>query len=185
MTSSQQWLSAVLADFDAFLGDHAANERKASASAMSLVVHYPDRGLLVDRMIEIAREELDHFQQVYRWMKKRGLRLGPDVKDPYVNKLLKRARTDSEGRMIDRLVLGAVIEARGCERFALIAKGLEDIELGAFYHELVKSEANHRDQFLEVARAVADSRKVDEALDIWLDREAKVVEGLAIQARLH
>ena len=183
--SSQDWLNAVLDDFDAFLIDHAANERKASANALSLVVHYPDPAVLVDTLLDIAREELDHFQQVYQWMKKRGLILGKDEKDPYVNKLLKATRNDREGRLIDRLVLGAVIEARGCERFGLVAKSLEDPDLAKFYHDLAKSEAQHREDFLKVARAILDPVKVDEALDRWLDKEAEVVGSIPIRARLH
>jgi tRNA 2-(methylsulfanyl)-N6-isopentenyladenosine37 hydroxylase len=184
-TSSKEWLSAVLNDFDAFLIDHAANERKASANALSFVVHYSDRPVLVDIMLDIAREELEHFHQVYQLMKDRGLQLGRDEKDVYVNKLLKMTRNDREGRMIDRLVLGSVIEARGCERFGLIASALKDNEIGAFYHELAKSEATHREDFLKVARTVTDSEKVDAALDLWLDREAKVLEELPIASRLH
>lgn len=183
--SSPQWLEAVTNDFDSFLIDHAANERKASANALSLVVHYPDQGLLVDTLIEIAREELDHFQQVYQWMKRRNLTLGRDEKDPYVNQLLKATRNDREGRLTDRLVLGSVIEARGCERFGLIAKTIEDEDLSKFYHDLAKSEAQHREDFLKVARAVIDPVKVDEALDRWLDKEAEVLNRIPIRARLH
>src|ERR1700758_3261184 len=94
--TSPLWTEAVLRDFDAFLRDHANCERKASGSAMNMVSHYPDRSELVSAMIDLAREELLHFSQVYRHMAARGLTLGPDRKDPYVRRLAQEYRNGSE-----------------------------------------------------------------------------------------
>src|SRR5437762_3077683 len=95
--SSSAWLDTVVGDFDTFMQDHANCERKASATAMSLVMHYADHRVLVDAMISLAKEELDHFEQVYTHMSQRGVALSPDRKDPYVRALqaeLRHGRDD-------------------------------------------------------------------------------------------
>lgn len=183
--SRPEWVEAVLADFEGFLADHAANERKASANAMSMVVHYPDKIVLVDTMVEIALEEMQHFRDVYQLMRSRGLSLQADVKDLYVNRLLKKARHDRQGRLLDRLVLGCVIEARGCERFGLISKAHAEADMQAFYKDLARSESRHREQFLEVAKSLFPADEVEACLDQWLDLEAKVLEDLPVRALLH
>ena len=116
-----EWLQVVLEDFDAFLLDHAACERKASATAMHLVSHYRDRKVLVDAMVDLAREELEHFAQVYKWIVERGLMLGADTKDSYVRQMNACARKGSDVYLMDRLLIAGIIEARGCERFGLAA----------------------------------------------------------------
>jgi tRNA-(ms[2]io[6]A)-hydroxylase len=181
------WAEYVAEHLDDFLVDHAACERKASANAMHFVVRYPDRTELVDRMIEIAREELEHFHQVFRLMTERGVGLGADEKDPYVNKLLKGVRNGRETRLLDRLLLGSIIEFRGCERFAMLGRLLQSRghALGDFYVELAASESRHRTDFLEVARLYFDHDAVDARLDELLDREAAIVEDLPIRAALH
>ena len=109
--SPKGWLEASLSDFDAFLIDHAACERKASALAMSFVVKYADRPALVEPMICLAKEELAHFHEVYRLIHKRGKSLGADEKDPYVQKLMKSIRNGREDHFLDRLLVSGVIEA--------------------------------------------------------------------------
>ena len=120
--SPPEWMHTVMANFDAFLIDHAACERKASATALSFVVRYPDRPKLVEAMIDLAKEELNHFEQVTQLIHQRGLLLGSDVKDPYVNALLRQTRGASEDRLMDRLLIFGIIEGRGCERFQLVAR---------------------------------------------------------------
>src|SRR5687768_18189359 len=100
----REWLTTVFEDFDAFLLDHAACERKASATGMSLVVRYPDRTQLIEPLIEFSREELEHFHIMYRVIAKRGLVLTDDYKDPYVNALRAKVRTAGEGVLLDRLL---------------------------------------------------------------------------------
>ena len=149
--SSKQWLDAVLADFDAFLLDHAANERKASATALNFVVRYPDRQQLIAPMIALAIEELQHFEAVHRLIAQRGLRAVADEKDRYVNELLAEVRSSGEQRLLDRLVVGAVVEARGCERFGLIAEALPAGELQDFYRDIAASEQRHLGLYLALA----------------------------------
>src|ERR1700693_5462140 len=108
--TSPLWTEAVLRDFDAFLRDHANCERKASGSAMNMVSHYPDRTELVTAMIDLAREELEHFHGVYQHMASRGLALGPDLKDPYVRRLSQEYRKGSDAYFLDRLLAAGVPE---------------------------------------------------------------------------
>jgi len=183
--SSSSWLSAVLADFDSFLLDHAANERKASATALNFVVRYPDRQQLIGPMIALSIEELQHFQAVHRVIAQRGLRAGSDEKDSYVNQLLAEVRSSGEARLLDRLLVGAVVEARGCERFGLIAQALPEGELKDLYAEITSSEERHGDLYLELAAHWFDEPTIRARLDVFLDLEATVIEGLAIRPRLH
>lgn len=179
------WLDVVLADFDAFLLDHAACERKASATGMAFVVRYPDRRELLDPMIAFAREELEHFHQVYRLIAARGLTLAADQKDPYLEPLLRWVRTGRDERLLDRLVVGGVVEARGCERFGLVADGLPAGELKQFYLDLTRSEARHVGMFLRLARQLFDRELVDARLAELLAVEAEVVRTLALRPALH
>ncbi len=181
------WATYVADHLDEFLVDHAACERKASANAMHFVVRYPDREELVARSIEIAREELEHFEQVFTIMRGRGIALGGDEKDPYVNALLPCVRTGRDDRLMDRLLLGSIIEYRGCERFAMLGRELDSRgdALGAFYREIAASESKHRSDFYELALLYCDADEVGERLELMLDLEASVVRDLPIRAALH
>ena len=186
--SSKTWLEAVLSDFDTFLLDHAACERKASAMAMHLAAHYRDRRVLVDAMVELACEELDHFRQVYRLASDRGLVLAADQKDEYVNALnalSRRGGQDSAGYFLDRLLLAAIVEARGCERFGMIADALEEGRLKIFYQQITQSESRHRDLFSSLAREYFPTAEIEERGIALLDAEAQVLARLPIRAGLH
>jgi tRNA 2-(methylsulfanyl)-N6-isopentenyladenosine37 hydroxylase len=179
------WLDTVLADFDAFLIDHAACERKASATALKLVAHYRDRTRLVAALIDLAQEELDHFAEVYRRMAARGLRLGADVADPYVDRLQKEIRRGRDEYFLDQLLIAGVVEARGCERFGLVAGALEPGPLKDFYVSIATSEARHRGLFVELAREYFDAETVDQRLDQLLDAEALIVGELPLRPAVH
>jgi len=183
--SSLDWVSTVLGNFDEFLLDHAANERKASSMAMSLVAHYPDKTYLLEAMVDLALEELNHFRQVVKLVNKRNLILAADEKDPYVNQLRKHIRRGTRHYFLDRLLSAAVIEARGAERFALIARNIGDDELKVFYSTLAKSEANHHLLFIDMAEYYFDAGIVSSRLDEWLSFEMEVLGQLPIRARLH
>ena len=183
--TSPKWLDAVLADFDRFLVDHAACERKASSTAMHFVVRYPDGTPLIDPMITLAREELAHFQRVYRLMATRGLGFSSDEKDPYVNGLMAQIRSSGDGRFLDRLLVGGIVEARGAERFGMIAQALEPGDLKVFYEDIARSEARHHELFLELAEQFFDRDIISARLDTLLDAEAEIVDGLAFRPALH
>lgn len=188
-TTPFEWAEYVAQHMDAFLSDHAACERKASASAMHFVVRYPDRLELVDKMIEIAIEELEHFHQVFRLMRDRGVGLQSDEPDPYVNLLLQGCRSKGEERFLDRLLLGSIIEFRGCERFAMLSKALADHPkesyLSEYYRELAAAESQHRLDFYDCAKLYFPENEVHERLDFLLDLEAEIVDSLPIRAALH
>lgn len=185
ISTADIWTRTVVSDLDAFLLDHAACERKASAMALKLATHYPDKPELVESMIELAREELEHFQQVYGWIAKRGLQLAPDTRDPYVGALRRLARTDRRLYFLDQLVLAGVIEARGCERFGLVGEALPEGPLKDFYKHITSSEARHHGLFLRLAKIYFPVSEVDSRLQEILRDEAKIVQDLPIRAALH
>ena len=183
--TSNSWVEKVLANFDDFLLDHAANERKAAMMAMSLVAHYPDRLELMETMINLALEDLNHFRQVVRIVNQRSLTLTADEKDPYVNQLRNHYRKGSEYYLLDRLLSAAVIEARGAERFSLIGEALTDSQLNNFYTSLAKSEEKHHQLFLDQASNYFDIRTISDRLSDWLDIEKNIIKQLPIKPRLH
>lgn len=176
----------MLADFDSFLQDHADCERKASAMAMSLVYKCPDKVEIIPMLIETAVEEMEHFQQVYAIMNSRGVRLASHArKDPYVDPLLKLLRTPSQQRLMDRFLLGSIIECRGTERFRLVEEGLEDPELKRFYKVLWASEAKHGNIFVEMALTYYDEKEVYDRLAELTEAEGRICESLPHRAALH
>ncbi len=183
--TSSEWMEAVLSDFDSFLRDHASCERKASGSALNLASHYPDRRELVSTMIELAREELAHFAGVYGHMAARGLILGPDRKDPYVARLSREYRKGSEEYFLDRLLVAGILEARGCERFGLVAKALPAGGVKDFYAEIARSEVRHQDLYLRLARLYFAATAVASRLEQLLACEARIVADLPPRAALH
>lgn len=184
-TTSPEWVEAVLADFNSFLVDHAAAEKKASGMAVSMLSHYPDKPDIVKAMIDLSIEEMMHFREVVKIMTERGVQLGPDNRDAYVNALRKLSRKASDEYLMDRLLLGGVIEARGCERFGLIAQALPEGELKHFYHAIAESESRHENLFFDLAKNYFSEVKIAARLDELLDREADIVKQLPIVAALH
>jgi len=186
VASKQEWIAAVMNDFDAFLQDHADCERKASAMAMSFVAKYPDRVAIIPELIETAVEELEHFQQVYQLMEQRGVKLPASMGgDPYVQKLIKMCHSGRNERFMDRLLIASVLETRGAERFKMVADALEEKELKKFYKMLWVSEAKHGHIFVKMAMNYFDKKTVFDRLHWWIDREAEVLDNLEIRPALH
>lgn len=185
LATPESWLPTILRDLDTFLLDHAACERKASAMAMSMVAHYPDRDELVREMCDLALEELEHFRQVVHLLQERGLHLGPDGKDPYVGALLRHVRKGAGEYFLDRLLVAGVVEARGCERFGLVAEGLPPGPLKTFYEDITRAEARHHGLFVRLARVYFPDEVVDTRLDQWLETEAEIIRTLPIRVALH
>ena len=185
VNTSPAWIKTVLADFDSFLLDHASCERKASATALNFVAHYPDRQELVGVMIDLAREELEHFQLVYQKIAERGLILVPDTKDPYVGRLAREYRDGSDVYFLDRLLVAGIVEARGCERFGLVAAALPRGMLKDFYLGIARSEVRHQDLFLNLAREYFQPDVIAARLAQLLEIEARVIEELPLRAAVH
>ena len=162
------WTEAVISDLDSFLLDHASCERKASALALSLVSHYPDRRELVRTMVELAQEELEHFRQVVDLLDARGLILRRDDKDDYVRTLLAELRQGSDAYFLDRLLIAGIVEARGCERFRLLGEALPDPGLASFYLDLARAEARHHGLFVRLARLYFEPTDVEKRLTTLL-----------------
>ena len=179
------WAEGVVAEMDVFLPDHAAAEKKASSMAMTMVSHYPDRPELVMAMIDLAIEELNHYRAVVKLMSERGLCLLPDEKDPYVNGLRRAIRDGKDLYFMDRLLVAGIVEARGAERFGLVADALPAGELKNFYRAIARSEEEHRGLFIELAELYFDSAETSLRLDVLLDIEAEIVKALPLRPALH
>lgn len=179
------WATGVVNAMDVFLPDHAAAEKKASSMAMTMVSHYPDKPELVNAMVDLALEELSHFRSVVKIMHERGLVLLPDEKDPYVNALRRHLRQGSEFYLMDRLLVAGIVEARGAERFGLIAAALPEGELKRFYDVITRSELGHEDLFLQFAGRYFDSTGVQQRLEELLEVESAIVSELPIRIALH
>ena len=172
------WIDVVLGDFDAFLVDHAACERKASATALKLVAHYSDRTLL-------AQEELDHYAQVMNIILDRGLSTRADEKDPYVAALMGLIERGPEQYFLDRLLVLGIVEARGCERFGMVADALEPGPLKDFYADITRSEARHHGLFVRLAKEYFPMDRVQKRLDQLRDGEAEIVDRLPLRPAVH
>lgn len=152
---------------------------------MSFVVKYADRPKIIDPLIHFAREELEHFQQVCRILVKRGLTMDRDEPDPYVVRLHRSVRDGREDRFIDRLVVAAVIEARGTERLGLLAARIEDPELKSLYRRLTRAEDRHKDLFLTLAGHYFSEGVIQDRLDYFLDEEAAAIAAVPFRSAIH
>lgn len=184
-TTDPRWLPQALADFDAVLLDHAHCEKKAAASAMSLVAAYPDRTVLVRRCVKLAQEELRHFYQVHGLIVRRGLTLQRDGGDPYARALLALMRSGVRERLMDRLLISALIEARSCERLELLAGGLEDAAYAKFYRALAIAERGHHRLFVGLAELYAEPALVSARLAELAVCEAEILAAQPLAPRIH
>ena len=185
LPSPSDWLSCVLADFDRFLLDHAAAEKKAAGMALSMLSHYPDRPRLVTEMSELAVEEMVHFREVIKIIQGRNLQLAADEKDPYVNEIRSWIRQGTDVYFLDRLLTGAVIEARGAERIGLVADALAEGKIKNFYRSLARSETRHFELFLDLASEYFSEPLVTERWQELLSAESDCMQRLPIRAALH
>lgn len=157
------WIDAALADVASLLCDHAHCEMKAASNAMSLAVRHGDRPELVQALTALAEEELAHFRRVHAILIERGIPLGSPPVDPYASTLRRMAHELGQFRspLVDRLLIGALIEARSCERFRILSERAPEEELRRLYHELLASEAGHYRTFFDLAIAEAKRDGID------------------------
>jgi tRNA-(ms[2]io[6]A)-hydroxylase len=179
------WLRTCQDNLHALLSDHAHCERKAAASALSLVSRLPGDGALVRAMAALAREESHHLLRVHEALRSRGWDLHNDSKDDYVLGLRRFVDRGTTAQHVDELLLCALIEARSAERLQILAQGLADADLRALYGDLALSEDGHAALFVERARAYAPQRDVAQRLGAWLDHEASLVTALPVAPRVH
>ena len=182
-----EWGTAVLADPVALLIDHAFLEKKAANNALELMTRWPNDWVegWVEIMTGVARDEAAHLAQVTRLLMKRGGRLERIHKNPYANALRQLVRKGGPGEVLDRLLVSALIEARSCERFAVLAAASDDAELAAFYRALYASEMGHYKVFLRLARKVAGRAAADARWQEMLAAEARILARQEPGPRIH
>jgi tRNA 2-(methylsulfanyl)-N6-isopentenyladenosine37 hydroxylase len=188
LQTDPRWIRIAESNLEEVLTDHAYCEQKAASNAISLVVSYPYHSELVEEMLKLAKEELSHFEMVHQKILEKGFKLGFERKDPYVNDLYKFMRKghSKEIALIDRLLFGAMIEARSCERFKLLSEKLKDHELREFYRELMISEANHYTTFLAFARRYGEGiEDVNQRWQQWIDYESEIILSYGKQETIH
>jgi tRNA-(ms[2]io[6]A)-hydroxylase len=179
-----RWTAVAVDGFRATLVDHAHCEKKAAASALKLVADHPNRPELVRSLAKLAQEELSHLLAVLVEMGRLGLALGPDVGDPYAQALVKLVRGGA-GRLVDRLLVSALIEARSHERLSLLAGALPDPRLQELYARFAQSEAGHERLFVDLAVREGGEKAAHARLDALARAEAELVAGLPLLPRIH
>ncbi len=187
LPTDPRWVNIVEKNIEEILTDHAFCEQKATSTAISLIVSFPEYTELVQEMTALVKEEMSHFKMVHDIIIKRGWVLGRDRKDDYVLQLIKffpkgGSRTT---QLVHRLLYAALIEARSCERFRLLSEELQDKELAKFYKDLMVSEANHYSMFLGFARQYGNRKEVDQKWDDLLTFEAEIMKNLGKKETVH
>ena len=187
LPTDPRWINIAEMNIDDILTDHAFCEQKAASTAISLIVSFPEYSDLVREMTVLVEEEISHFKMVHDLILERGSKLGRDRKDAYVAALLKffpkgGSRTT---QLVHRLLYAALIEARSCERFRLLAENLRDKKLAKFYKKLMISEAHHYTLFLNFARRYGDREKVDAKWNALLVFEADIIRNLSNTQTIH
>ena len=183
--TSPDWAARAVASLDEVLVDHAHCEKKAASTAVSLLFRYPEQEALLASLAGLAREELLHFEKVLAALGRRGLGFRRLVPSPYAERLMAAVRPNEPARLLDTLLCLALIEARSCERLALLADALADHALGALYRGLLASEARHHATYVALAETVAESADVELRLVGLARHEAAVLAGVAPMARIH
>ena len=184
-TTHESWIKVVLNRFDDFLEDHASCEKKASGMAMSMASHYPDRPVLLTAMVDLAVEELNHYREVVRLIIARDNQPGPDSKDHYVKELNGLVRKGKEHFLLDRLLVAALIERRGAERFQLISNNVQDATIKRLYDSITNSESRHWKLFINLALEYFEESEVEERLSALAPEENRIIESLPIKPALH
>lgn len=186
LPTDPRWVNVAKKNIEEILTDHAYCEQKAASTAISLIITYPEHQNLVQEMINLAIEEMGHFKMVFQKIKDRGLTLGRERKDEYVNQIMSffEKTPDRNERLIHRLLIAALIEARSCERFKLLSEKIEDKELSEFYYNLMVSEAGHYTLFLKLAKSFG-GKEVQKNWDNLLKFEALVISKLGKKERIH
>jgi len=187
LPTDPRWVNIVEKNIEEILTDHAFCEQKATSTAISLIVSFPEYTELVQEMTALVKEEMSHFKMVHDKIIERGWALGRDRKDDYVIELIKffPKGGSRSTQLVHRLLYAALIEARSCERFRLLSENLEDKELATFYRNLMVSEANHYTMFLGFARKYGNKKEVDTKWQQLLEYESKIISNLGTTEAIH
>jgi tRNA 2-(methylsulfanyl)-N6-isopentenyladenosine37 hydroxylase len=188
LPTDPRWVNLAEISMEEILTDHAYCEQKAATQGISLIQRYPHLEELVETVSPLVTEEWGHFRLVLAELKKRNLKLGKQRKDEYVNGLMDKMQKggSAEGVLLDRLLIFAMIEARSCERFRLLANGLEDERMKKFYFMFMESEAGHYRTFLDLAKTYIAEDKVKARWKYWLQVEVDLLKSLEVRGdRMH
>ena len=190
LPTDPRWVNIVEKNIEEILTDHAWCEQKAATNAITIITNNSEHQDLVQDLLALAKEEIDHFEQVHNIIIKRGLKLGRERKDDYVNELYLYMKKNGNGSrvssLVERLLFSAMIEARSCERFKVLSDNIEDQKLAEFYRELMISEANHYTSFLNFAHELAEEGyDVKKRWEEWLEFEAKVIQSYGKSETIH
>lgn len=181
--TSERWVEVALREQETLLVDHANCEKKAAATAMNLMYRYVDRPDLLEKMSQLAREEMLHFEQVVGVMRARNVQYNHMGPARYAASLRSHIRTHEPARLVDTLIIGAFVEARSCERFAAVAPHL-DGDLQKFYVSLLRSEARHFSDYLELAQLYA-GEDITDRIAFFAKEEAVLISSPDTQFRFH
>jgi tRNA 2-(methylsulfanyl)-N6-isopentenyladenosine37 hydroxylase len=188
LPTDPRWVNLAEKSLEEILTDHAYCEQKAATTCISLIQRYNQKEKLVIELSPIVTEEWGHFRLVLAELQKRGLKLGRQRKDEYVNALNEFCQKGGaeEGRLLDQLLVMAMIEARSCERFKRLSEGLNDEYLKKFYHRFMESEAGHYTLFIELAETYIDKEKARKRWKEWLAHETEIMKTLELRGdRMH
>ncbi len=188
LPTDPRWVNLAEMSLEDILTDHAYCEQKAATSCISLIQSYPDKEELVRQVSPVVTEEWGHFRAVIAKLEQHGLKLGFQRKDEYVNELMKfqRKTGSRDERLVEKLLVCALIEARSCERFRLLSQGLDDAEMRKFYHNFMVSEAGHYRMFLDLAKLYGNEADVKLRWQEYLDFEKDLMSRLELRGdRMH
>ncbi len=188
LPTDPRWANLAEKSLEEILTDHAYCEQKATTTCISLIQSYPEKEEMVRELSPIVTEEWGHFRLVLKELEKRGLKLGRQRKDEYVNALLdfSKKASDREEKLIERLLVCALIEARSCERFRTLSLNIDEPELREFYHKFMVAEAAHYVLFLDLAKKYGGEEKVLARWQEYLEFEADLMTKLEVRGdRVH
>ncbi|ULQ54267.1 tRNA-(ms[2]io[6]A)-hydroxylase [Flavihumibacter fluvii] len=188
LPTDPRWVDLAALSMEEILTDHAYCEQKAATTCISLIQKHNDKDLLVKELAPLVTEEWGHFRLVLQELQKRGLQLGKQRKDEYVNQLMafQKKGGSPEDRLLDHLLTMAMIEARSCERFKRLSEGLPDDYLRKFYRRFMESEAGHYILFLELAEHYIEPARVRKRWAEWLQEEARIMGTISPRGdRIH
>lgn len=188
LPTDPRWVNLTEKSLEDILTDHAYCEQKAATSCISLIQLFPDKIELVKELAPIVTEEWGHFRMVLAELEKRELTLGRQRKDEYVRELLnfKKKGGSREERLLEHLLICALIEARSCERFRLLSLHINDDELKIFYHKFMIAEAGHYRLFIDLAKRYSDEATVKKRWAEYLEHEAQIMKNLELRGdRMH
>jgi tRNA-(ms[2]io[6]A)-hydroxylase len=189
LPTDPRWVNIVEKNIEEILTDHAWCEQKAATNAITIITNNSEHQDLVQDLLALAKEEIDHFEQVHNIIIKRGLKLGRERKDDYVNELYQYMKRSGDGSrvsgLVERLLFSAMIEARSCERFKVLSENIKDEELAVFYRELMESEAGHYTTFITYARKYGTGIDVEKRWREWLAFEESIITNYGKGETIH